>query len=187
MNAFLNETAYTLRIGLMHNGNSWTPAPGSPNPSFGNSTADPNGPRPRVALFYEDGAILEATIYNGTDNPDFTGNFNETPNHAPGTAVVVPIPDGQSLDQIIASHSCFVLNVGATGNGNSWKPVGPAPAPPMGNGSNGTNPDVYLMYPDGDILLATVFNGTNNGAGIGNFNSTPNHAPSDNVMCVLSA
>jgi len=83
----INKGCYELKVGYANNGNSFTPVTqvfGQGGPSWGNGAA---GTRPTVELFYTDGAIVSATVFNSTNNPDFTGNFNEAPQHAPDTVV----------------------------------------------------------------------------------------------------
>ena len=170
----------------MNGGNSWKPIGREPYPNWGNGG---DGTRPTLIMFYMDGSIETAQVFNGTNNPDFTGNFNNTPNHAPGDVMAAVLPDGTSVSDIINPANYFILSVGKGRNPNSWSPgrITAGPVPGMGNGSDGSRPTLILMYPqDGQMELATVFNGTNNPDGQGNFNEAPAHEGHNNVGAVIA-
>jgi len=90
-----------------------------------------------------------------------------------------------SVEDIIKPVNCFVLDVGGNGNPANWKPVGGTPVPNIGNGGDGSHPELILLYPDGAIETAQVFNGTNNPDKSGTFNSPPEHAPSQGVIAAF--
>lgn len=182
LSTFIGQTGYKLDIGSANDGNSWKPIGDGPVANFGNGN---DNTHPTLALFFFDGTVKTATVFNGTNNPDGTGNFDWTPGHK-GEAMGVPMPDGVTIEQLIDPVSCFVLDVGSADQPNSWKPAGSAPVPAMGNGSDGTNPELILIYPDGKVGGLKVFNGTNNPESTGNFETPPNHDPAENVIAAIA-
>lgn len=88
----INKGCFELKVGYTNMessgfGNSFTPVTevfGSGGPSWGNGS---DGTHPQVEIFYPDGEILSATVFNSTNNPEFTGNFNSAPQHAPSITI----------------------------------------------------------------------------------------------------